>query len=188
MSNDRIEYLRSKLAQYPDFPKKGILFEDIMPIFADPKAFGILVDLLVELVQKQFKEIDVVVGLEARGFLFGPTLALRLNSSFVPVRKPNKLPGDLATISYKKEYAEDAFAMQKSSIKPGQRVLIVDDILATGGTAMAADELILQLNGNLLGHVFLMELGFLEGRNRLKAPTFTLFSGQTEAPEGSKTA
>lgn len=159
-----------------------------MPIFQDPRAFGILIDLLLEAVETEFNNIDVIVGLEARGFLFGPTLALRANCAFVPVRKPNKLPGDLVVVSYNKEYSTDSFAIQKGTIKPGQRVLIVDDILATGGTALAADELVTRLGGELVGHLFLLELTFLQGRKRLMAPTYTLLTGQDEAPDGSEFA
>ncbi|EEB06803.1 adenine phosphoribosyltransferase [Schizosaccharomyces japonicus yFS275] len=188
MSANDIQYLRSKLAQYPDFPKKGILFEDILPIFRDPKAFQILIDSLVSLIKEKFENVDVIVGLEARGFLFAPTLALALGCSFVPVRKPSKLPGEVVEVSYKKEYETDSFAMQKDSIKPGQRIVVIDDILATGGTALAADQLIEKLDGKLLGHVFLMELDFLKARDRLQAPTYNLLNGQAEAPEGSEWA
>ncbi len=126
--------LRSALRQYPDFPSPGILFEDIMPLFASPELHGDLIDALYMLVTQQVtsKPIDVVVGLESRGFLFGPTLAMRLGAAFVPVRKQGKLPGPCETESFQKEYGADHFQMQSDAIKPGQRVLIVDDIIATG--------------------------------------------------------
>lgn len=127
--------LKKGLRQYPDFPTKGVLFEDIMPIFADVKLHEALIDAfelhIMDTFGKQGKP-DVIVGLDARGFLFGPSLALRLGAAFVPVRKTGKLPGETVTASFKKEYGEDFFQMQKGVIKEGQRVIIVDDIIATG--------------------------------------------------------
>lgn len=134
LSNLKIK-LRGALRQFPDFPTPGILFEDILPIFADVELHRALLRALELLVDQKYSgsgKPDVVVGLEARGFLFGPSLALSLGASFVPVRKKGKLPGPTETASYKKEYGEDFFQMQKDAIKPGQRVLIVDDIIATG--------------------------------------------------------
>lgn len=126
--------LRSALRQFPDFPSPGILFEDILPIFADPS----LHEALLRCLELHILEVhanqkpDVVVGLEARGFLFGPSLALRLGASFVPVRKQGKLPGPCETQGYDKEYGQDFFQMQSDAIKPGQKVIVVDDIIATG--------------------------------------------------------
>lgn len=122
--------------------------------------------------------MDVVIGLEARGFLFGPSLALKLGAGFVPVRKAGKLPGETVKVTFQKEYGEDVFEMQKDAVKPGQRVLVVDDIIATGGTAAAAEDLVGQLGGEVVGFCFILELAFLKGRDRLKAPVFTLLSGQ----------
>ncbi|QIW99485.1 hypothetical protein AMS68_005003 [Peltaster fructicola] len=156
--------LKAGLRQYPDFPSPGILFEDIMPLFANPD----LHSALIRAHELQFadafagQKIDVVVGLESRGFLVGPTLAHKLNAGFVP------------------EYGEDHFQMQADSIKTGQRVVILDDIIATGGTAAAAGSLVRQLGGELLGFVFMLELDFLKGRDKLDAPVFTLLSGQEE--------
>ena len=127
--------LRSALRQFPDFPSPGILFEDIFPIFADPHTHEALLsglELQVLSAFGQAQKPDVVVGLEARGFLFGPGLALRLGAAFAPVRKQGKLPGETVTAGFKKEYGEDFFQVQKGAIKEGQRVLIVDDIIATG--------------------------------------------------------
>lgn len=121
---------------------------------------------------------DVIVGLEARGFLFGPSLALRLGAAFVPVRKEGKLPGPTETASYVKEYGEDFFQIQKDGVKPGQRVLIVDDIIATGGSAAAAGSLVRKLGGSLLGYVFILELDFLKGREKLDSPVYTLLATQ----------
>jgi adenine phosphoribosyltransferase len=125
--------LQSALRQFPDFPTPGILFEDIMPIFADPTFHEDLIRALELHITKAYhQKPDVIVGLEARGFLFGPSLALRLGAGFVPVRKKGKLPGPTETASYKKEYGEDFFQMQSDAVKPGQRVVVVDDIIATG--------------------------------------------------------
>lgn len=127
--------LKQALRQYPDFPSKGILFEDILPIFSDPELHETLIQALELHIIDTYGEgqkPDVVVGLDARGFLFGPSLALRLKAGFVPVRKQGKLPGETETATYQKEYGQDFFQMQKDAIKPGQRVLIVDDIIATG--------------------------------------------------------
>ena len=128
--------LKGALRQFPDFPEPGILFEDILPIFADPALHEGLLRGLELSIEKQFgatgAKPDVVVGLDARGFLFGPSLALRLGASFVPVRKRGKLPGPCETAEYKKEYGSDFFQMQEGAVKSGQNVLIVDDIIATG--------------------------------------------------------
>jgi adenine phosphoribosyltransferase len=126
--------LRAALRQFPDFPSPGILFEDIMPIFADPTLHAALLRALeLHVLSSHAVRPDVVVGLEARGFLFGPALALRLGAGFAPVRKRGKLPGPVETASYKKEYGEDFFQMQRgSAVGPGTKVLIVDDIIATG--------------------------------------------------------
>lgn len=126
--------LRGALRQFQDFPSKGILFEDILPIFADPSLHEALIRSLELHILEAYggQKPDVIVGLEARGFLIGPSLALRLGASFVPVRKQGKLPGPCITQGYEKEYGEDFFQMQSDSIKPGQKVIVVDDIIATG--------------------------------------------------------
>ncbi|KAI5200658.1 hypothetical protein AUEXF2481DRAFT_27451 [Aureobasidium subglaciale EXF-2481] len=171
--------LRNALRQYPDFPSKGILFEDIMPIFSSPQLHADLVKALELEVRSKFdKTPDVIVGLESRGFLFGPSLALRLNAGFVPVRKQGKLPGKLETEGYEKEYGTDFFQIQSDAIKKGQTVLVVDDIMATGGSAMAAGNLVSKIGGDIMGYLFLMELEFLHGRDKLNAPVVTLLSGQ----------
>ncbi|KAK3676789.1 adenine phosphoribosyltransferase [Recurvomyces mirabilis] len=180
--------LKNGLRQFPDFPEKGILFEDIMPLFADHALHSSLIQALELKIADVFNtklgessDVDIVIGLESRGFLFGPTLALRLGAGFVPVRKPGKLPGKTIKATFKKEYGEDVFEMQGDAIKEGQKVVIVDDIIATGGSAQAAGSLVHQLGGKLLGYVFLMELDFLKGRDKLDAPVYTLLSGQEEA-------
>ncbi|EGE09487.1 adenine phosphoribosyltransferase [Trichophyton equinum CBS 127.97] len=173
--------LRSSLRQFPDFPSPGILFEDILPIFADPALHESLIrGLELHLLETYGadQKPDVIVGLDARGFLFGPTLALRLGAAFVPVRKQGKLPGPVITQEYQKEYGSDFFQMQSDAIKPGQKVIVVDDIIATGGSAYAAGSLVQKLGGNLLGFVFILELDFLKGRDKLPAPVYTLLATQ----------
>jgi adenine phosphoribosyltransferase len=122
----------------------------------------------------------VIVGLDARGFLFGPTLALRLGAGFVPVRKAGKLPGNVETAEFQKEYGTDTFAMQTDAISPGQKVLVVDDLIATGGSAAAAGTLVEKCGGILLGYIFIIELTFLKGRDKLNAPVYTLLESQSE--------
>ncbi|KAI9857587.1 MAG: adenine phosphoribosyltransferase [Trichoglossum hirsutum] len=174
--------LRASLRQFQDFPTPGVLFEDIMPLFADVSLHESLIRALeIHCLQAYGADghtPDVVVGLDARGFLFGPSLALRLGAGFVPVRKKGKLPGPTIMAGYAKEYGEDLFQIQAGSIKSGQRVLVVDDIIATGGSAAAAGSLVKQLGGNLLGYVFILELDFLKGREKLDAPVYTLLSSQ----------
>ncbi|CAG8769745.1 29640_t:CDS:2, partial [Racocetra persica] len=157
-----IEYLRSLIKAIPDFPQEGILFRDIFPIFQDPKAIEMLVSHIVDHINTTIKEkVDVIVGLDARGFLFGPMVALRLNTAFVPSRKKGKLPGKTLSADFKKEYGVDTFEMQEGAIKPGQNVIIVDDLIATGGTAAAAGQLVEKSGGKLLEYIFLIELADL---------------------------
>ncbi|KAK9239087.1 phosphoribosyltransferase-like protein [Lipomyces kononenkoae] len=176
--------LKATLRQFEDFPAKGILFEDILPIFKKPHVFQGLIDAIKHQVETNFStpesKPDVVVGLDARGFLFGPTLALQLGAAFVPVRKKGKVPGPTVEAEFVKEYGKDVFVMQADAIEPGQKVIIVDDIIATGGSAKAAGQLVNMLGGKILEYVFILELDFLHGRDQLDAPVYTLLSGQPE--------
>ncbi|KAK9492447.1 phosphoribosyltransferase-like protein [Lipomyces doorenjongii] len=176
--------LKETLRQFEDFPTKGILFEDILPIFKSPKTFQSLIDAIKHQIEANFStpesKPDVVVGLDARGFLFGPTLALQLGAAFVPVRKQGKVPGPTVEAEFEKEYGKDVFVMQADAIKAGQKVIIVDDIIATGGSAKAAGQLVTKLGGEILEYVFILELDFLHGRDQLNAPVYTLLSGQPE--------
>jgi adenine phosphoribosyltransferase len=164
-SEHALRYLRAHLRNVPDFPKPGILFKDITPLLADPRALHITLDLLAQ----RFigEHIDAVVGVESRGFIFGGALSARLNASFVPVRKPGKLPAATDRVSYALEYGEAELEMHKRSIQPGARVLIVDDLLATGGTACAAAALARGQGGVVGGFAFVIELDFLGGRARI---------------------
>ncbi|KAI1081944.1 adenine phosphoribosyltransferase [Whalleya microplaca] len=167
----------------PDFPIPGIKFIDILPIFQSPVAFSSLLEVLVLLIQQRFGDQlpDVIVGLEARGFLFGPSLALRLNRAFVPVRKKGKMPGTCRTVEYKKEYGKDEFQVQTSAIKPGQTCLIVDDIIATGGTAAAAGQLVELCDAKLMGYLFMIEITNLKGTALLgDKPIITLVEHDEE--------
>lgn len=164
-SEHALRYLRAHLRNIPDFPKPGILFKDITPLLADPRAFHISLDLLAQ----RFigERVDAVVGVESRGFIFGGALSARLNASFVPVRKPGKLPGKTDRVAYKLEYGEAELFMHCDSLCKGTRAIVVDDLLATGGTALAAAELIRRQGGEVLGFAFVVELDFLGGRERL---------------------
>jgi len=159
------EALKKLIREVPDFPKKGILFYDITTLLKDKLGFATLIDALSE--NYIGKEIDLVLGMEARGFIFGPALAYRLNAGFVPVRKPGKLPAETAKVSYELEYGSNALEIHKDAIQKGQRILIVDDLLATGGTAVATADLARGLGGQIAGLTFVVELDFLKGRERL---------------------
>ncbi len=165
--------LKKLIREVPDFPQKGILFYDITTLLKDKLGFARLIDALSE--HYIGKEIDLILGMEARGFIFGPALAYRLNAGFVPVRKPGKLPAETAKISYDLEYGSNALEVHKDAIQKGQRVLIVDDLLATGGTAVATAELANGLGAQIAGLAFVVELDFLKGREKLaKYDVFSL--------------
>lgn len=157
--------LKKLIREVPDFPKKGILFYDITTLLKDKLGFATLIDALSE--NYIGKEIDLILGMEARGFIFGPALAYRLNAGFVPVRKPGKLPAATAKVSYDLEYGSNTLEIHKDAIQPGQRVLIVDDLLATGGTAVATADLARGLGAQIAGFAFVVELDFLKGREKL---------------------
>jgi adenine phosphoribosyltransferase len=169
LSHDALTYAKSKIRDIPDFPTPGILFKDITPLLAEPRAFHIVLDSLAE----RFigAHVDVIVGVEARGFIFGGALAARLNASFVPARKPGKLPGKSDKVSFKTEYSVTELEMHKDSIAKGARVLVVDDVLATGGTAKASADLVTGQGGIVLAYAFVIELAFLEGRRVLETAT-----------------
>ena len=149
-----------------DFPKAGIVFKDIAPVIQDGVAFREVVDRMLDYARD--KSVDVIVGIESRGFIFGAPLALALGVGFVPVRKLGKLPGETLRAEYALEYGTNTVEIQKDAIRPGQRALIVDDLLATGGTSAAAAELVETLGGEVAGMVFMVELGFLNGRETLQ--------------------
>jgi adenine phosphoribosyltransferase len=160
------EPLKALVRTVPDFPKPGILFYDITTLLKDPKGFAALIDALAQYYID--KDIDLVLGIEARGFIFGPALAYRLNAGFVPVRKPRKLPGPTIRVTYDLEYGSDTLEIHADAIEPGQRVVLVDDLLATGGTMEATIKLVQQLGGEIAGLGFAIELDFLKGRDRFQ--------------------
>ncbi len=156
--------LKALVRTVPDFPKPGILFYDITTLLKDRTGFAKLIDAMAAHYLE--RKIDLVLGIEARGFIFGPALAYRLTAGFVPVRKPRKLPGPVARVTYDLEYGSDTLEMHLDAIQPGQRVLLVDDLLATGGTMEATLKLVHQLGGEVIGLSFAVELDFLKGRER----------------------
>ena len=164
--------LKKLIREIPDFPKKGILFYDITTLLKDKAGFAKLIDALAQ--HYIGRKIDLVLGIEARGFIFGPALAYRLNAGFVPVRKPRKLPAPVARVTYDLEYGSDTLEIHLDAIQPGQRVVLVDDLLATGGTMQATIQLVKQLGGEIAGLAFAIELDFLKGR--AKFPEYDVFS------------
>lgn len=160
------------IADVPDFPIEGVLFRDITPLLSDPDAFREAVDLMVE--EFRDKKIDQVVAIESRGFIFGAPVAYQLKSGFVPIRKSEKLPREAISVEYSLEYGTNTLEMHADAIAPGERVLLVDDLLATGGSARAAVDLIEKLGGKVAGIAFLIELASLKGRENLEA--YDIFS------------
>jgi adenine phosphoribosyltransferase len=158
--------LKKLIREVPDFPKPGILFYDITTLLKDKLGFARLIDALTEHYINQ--NIDLVLGIEARGFIFGPALAYRLNAGFVPVRKPKKLPAEVLQWKYALEYGHDTLEVHKDSIKPGQHIVICDDLLATGGTAKATAEMATSLGADIRGLGFVVELDALKGRAKLQ--------------------
>ena len=161
------DYVREHVRQVPDFPKKGILFLDITTATKDAKAFEKSMDFLYD----QFKNerVNYIAGVESRGFIFGAALALKLGVGFIPIRKPNKLPAETIKESYDLEYGSDTIEMHKDAIKKGDRVVIIDDLLATGGTAAAACNLVRKAGGDVVAAAFIIELDPLKGREKIEA-------------------
>ena len=165
--------LKELVRNIPDFPKEGILFRDITPLIGDAKGFETLIDEMAETLRDQ--NVDMVIGPEARGFIFGATLAHALHAGFVPARKPGKLPYETIGFQYGLEYGTDELQIHADAIRPGQRVAIVDDLLATGGTALACAKLVEQAGGVVVGFTFAIELTDLPGREMLKGyPVHTI--------------
>ena len=159
--------LRDRVRDVPDFPKPGIVFKDLMPLVADATYFRETIDRLEELSKP--KRPDIILGAEARGFIFGGALADRLGCGFVPARKPGKLPWETVEATYDLEYGQDSLQVHADAIREGTRVIVHDDVLATGGTAKAKTELVEQLGGEVVGLLFVIELAFLNGRDKLAA-------------------
>ena len=169
------ETLKSFIRDIPDFPKPGVVFKDITPLLSNARAFGYTIDVLAE--RYAAGGIDKVAGIEARGFIVAAPLAYRLGAGFIPIRKQGKLPGDIEAQAYQLEYGTDHLEMRSDGVEKGERVLIVDDVLATGGTALAAAGLVERCEGEVQGIATIMELTFLDGRARLDGyDTFALIS------------
>ena len=169
-SLDNIKHL---IKVYPDFPKKGIDFLDIFPLFQHPSAVKMMVQDIVN--HLKGSNIHVIVGLDSRGFLLGPWIASELNCSFVPVRKNGKLPADCYKTAYEKEYGTDYFEIQKHALRKDDRVVILDDLVATGGSAQAATDLVQMCQATVVENIFIVELLDLQGTKALKAPSYSLF-------------
>ncbi|HEX7135128.1 MAG TPA: adenine phosphoribosyltransferase [Iamia sp.] len=151
----------------PDFPEPGVLFRDITPLLGDAPALARAIDALAEAVRRDVGEVDRVLGMEARGFLLGPPVALALGVGFAPVRKPGKLPWEVESETYALEYGTDTLEAHRDAVVPGERVLVIDDVIATGGTAAATARLVDRLGAHVAGFAFLIELSFLDGRSVL---------------------
>ena len=165
MTVSSVDDLRALIREVPDFPKPGILFYDITTLLKEPDAFREVIDRMAD--QVGDTPVDVVVGMESRGFIFSAPLAYKLGAGFVPVRKLGKLPAETITVEYALEYGSNTLEIHRDSIQPGEKVLIVDDLLATGGTVKGTIELVERLKGEVVGLAFLVELEFLHGRERL---------------------
>jgi adenine phosphoribosyltransferase len=166
MDAQSIVELKSAIREIPDWPKKGILFYDVTTLLKQGRHFERTINALLEPYQNQ--KIDLVLGIEARGFIFAPSVAYALRAGFVPVRKPGKLPATKIQVDYALEYGTDCLEIHKDAIEPGQRVLIVDDLIATGGTAQAVAQMVETMGGTVVGLDFVVELTFLNGRDKLK--------------------
>lgn len=179
-SDGRVERIASTIRVIPDFPKPGILFQDITTLLLDPQAFRDTTDLFVE--RYKDKGITVVAGVEARGFIFGPPIALAIGAKFVPIRKPKKLPGEVISEEYSLEYGTDKIEMHVGAVQPNDRALIVDDLIATGGTLCAAAKLIERVGAEVVECACVIELPELKGRDKLgNRPVFVLVKAEESA-------
>ncbi|XP_055504974.1 adenine phosphoribosyltransferase [Leucoraja erinacea] len=172
---EKLRLVHCSIKTYPDFPKQGILYRDIIPILKDPKAFVAVIDLFEDHLRKKSAQTELILGLDARGFLFGPALAQRLGIGFVPIRKKGKLPGKVYSMSYSLEYGEAEIEMQTDAVQPQQKVVLIDDLLATGGTLGAACNLLKQAGAEILECLVVVELKDLNGIKKLNCvPLYSL--------------
>lgn len=176
LSADKSSWLKSKIRDIPDFPKPGIIFKDLTPLLKDPAAFAFAIDVMAE--RCRSLKPDFIAGIEARGFIFAPTIAYRLGIGFIPIRKPGKLPYKVEKLEYQLEYGTDCIEVHADAVEKGDRVVLIDDLLATGGTAGAAAKLLSALGADIVGIGFLVDLAFLNGRSRLSkdSDVFALLS------------
>jgi len=166
MKNDQILKIKNVIRDVPDYPKKGIIFKDITTLLQDADLFGLAIDILYQSVEGM--KIDAIAAIESRGFIFGSVLAYKMGIGFLPIRKPGKLPAEVFSEEYALEYGTDTIEIHKDAIRTGQKVLLVDDLLATGGTAKAACNLVEKSGATIETFLFLIELGFLKGRKLLQ--------------------
>ena len=176
--DEKYSDLSRAIRDIPDFPKKGIIFKDITPLLANGALFHKAIDILAERYRDQ--KVDAVLGIESRGFILGAALAYRLGAGFCIVRKPGKLPYETRRASYQLEYGSDSLEIHSDAVKPGARVLVVDDLLATGGTAAAACDLVAALGAEVVECAFLIELAFLKGREKLGCRAFSILQYDSE--------
>ncbi|XP_052831131.1 adenine phosphoribosyltransferase isoform X2 [Octopus bimaculoides] len=173
--DERVVKIKEVLKYFPDFPKKGINFCDVLPVLQNPPVFKGLISKMVEVIKEHAPDVELIVGLEARGFLFGPLIATELNVGFVPIRKKGKLPGPTYSVNFKLEYGEDSFEVQSTAVRSGQKIVIVDDLLATGGTLKAAVELMTKEKAIVQLCLVVVELKeFIGKRSDLKVPVNSL--------------
>ncbi|XP_048886743.1 adenine phosphoribosyltransferase [Brienomyrus brachyistius] len=163
----KIELIARNIRNFPDFPVKGIQFKDVCPVLKEPSALSAVVDLFEEHTRQTFPQVDIIAGIEARGFFFGPLLAQRLGVGFVPIRKKGKLPGPTASLSYTIEYGEDVVEIQEDAVTAGQKVILIDDLLATGGTMQASCKLLEKYEAEVLGCFVIIKLKDLKGEEKL---------------------
>lgn len=179
MMEDKVAWLRSLIRDVPGFPKEGIVFKDITTLIRNKDAFKVMTDAIAD--RYEDERIDLVASVDARGFIIGSAVAYKLGAGLVPLRKPGKLPAETLYCEYELEYGTDKIEIHTDAIEEGQRVLVVDDLLATGGTAQATCDLVKRLGGELVGVAFLVELSFLKGRDKLKGyPIFSLIHYESE--------
>ena len=177
----RLTKLRELIRDIPDFPRPGVVFKDITPLLANPAGLSLAVEYLTQ--PFRHERVDLVTGAESRGFIFGTAVARNLSAGFVPIRKPGRLPAETHSEEYVLEYGKDAVEIHKDAIQPGDRVLMVDDLLATGGTMAACCRLVSSLGGNIVGIAVLIELAYLNGRSQLRDhPVHSILTYDTEAP------
>ncbi|XP_018562936.1 adenine phosphoribosyltransferase [Anoplophora glabripennis] len=170
----KLQIIEKHIKSYPDFPKKGVLFRDVFAVLQNPEVFQLLSDVLVETAKEINPPVETVAALDSRGFLFGPLISLALKIPFVPIRKKGKLPGEVMSYSYIKEYGQDTLEIQVGSIQKGKRVLIVDDLLATGGSLKGAIDLVTKIGGEVVASLIVIELKGLSGRDGITSDIISL--------------
>lgn len=173
-NNDKVREIKDAIVSYPDFPRKGVIFRDFLPILQNPRIFDDMLSLFHEIIKEKVPDVEVIVGIESRGFLIGAPLALKLNLPFVPIRKAGKLPGKVEQMSFSLEYGKDVLEIQQDVIRKDQKVVVVDDLIATGGSLKAGIQLLKKCEADVQCCLLVIELTQLNGRNGLEIPTHSL--------------